>query len=66
MTGPVRFRDRIAVTLQDLGWTPDGRYIGRQNDSASVAYWYQALPTGRFREHPSPDELILLEEPHPQ
>ncbi len=45
---PIRFDSGLRVTLQDLGWRGGGRYLPRQDDFASVAYWYQALPTAPF------------------
>jgi hypothetical protein len=45
---PIRFNERIAVTLQPLGWRSFGRYLPLQDDIASVAYWYQKLPTASF------------------
>jgi D-arabinan exo alpha-(1,3)/(1,5)-arabinofuranosidase (non-reducing end) len=45
---PIRFQRRLRVTLQALGWRSEGRYLPLQCDLASVAYWYQQLPTGAF------------------
>ena len=45
---PVRFARRLAVTIQALGWRSHGRYLPLQDDIASVAYWYQTLPTAPF------------------
>jgi hypothetical protein len=46
---PVRFESDLRVTIQGLGWKPDPlRYLPLQDDIASVAYWYQTLPTGAF------------------
>jgi Protein of unknown function (DUF2961) len=42
----VAFGSGIKVTLQDLGWKRDGRYLLRSDDIASVAYWYSDDPTG--------------------
>lgn len=40
---PIRFRESLRVTVQALGWWPDGTYQPLQDDIASVAYWYQSL-----------------------
>ncbi|MEM9882002.1 MAG: glycoside hydrolase family 172 protein [Planctomycetota bacterium] len=57
---PVRFRERIKVTVQALGWKPGGRrYLQRRDDIASVAYWYQTLPSLPLGTLPSRDELEL-------
>ncbi|MDE0191496.1 MAG: DUF2961 domain-containing protein [Gammaproteobacteria bacterium] len=50
LTDPVRFRERLKVTVQSLGWRPDPdparrRYLPRRDDIASTAYWYQTLPS---------------------
>ena len=43
---PLRFHRNIRVTIQALGWGPDGTYRPLTDDIASVAYWYQASPSG--------------------
>lgn len=63
---PIRYRSDLRVTVQDLGWATNDRYIPRQDDIATVAYWYQSPPTRPFPPLPGADELMLLEEPHPQ
>jgi len=45
---PIRFERSVRVTLQALGWRSGGRYLPLQCDMASVAYWYQTLPTSPF------------------
>src|SRR5690606_31424396 len=45
---PVRFSADLSVTMQALGWRTepkDRRYLPLQDDIASVAYWYQTLPS---------------------
>ncbi len=55
---PVRFEKRLTVTLQDLGWAKNARaYLSRNDDFASVAFWYQALPTVPFS--PLPDRYEM-------
>lgn len=63
---PIRFERDLRVTVHNLGWTNDGRYLPRQDDIATVAYWYQTLPTTPFPPLPDADRLSLLTEPHPQ
>jgi len=47
--------------VQDLGWRRDKkRYLARQDDIASVAYWYQTLPTEPFPAFPSMDTLEII------
>ena len=54
---PVRFENDLRVTIQALGWQEDGRYLPLQDDIASVAYWYQTLPTAKFPVLPDKDYL---------
>jgi hypothetical protein len=44
ITDPIRFRERLRVTIQALGWRSNGRYLPLQDDIASTAFWYQAEP----------------------
>jgi hypothetical protein len=57
---PIRFERDLRVTIQALGWRADRRYLPLQDDIASVAYWYQALPTEPFPPLPSRDELEVI------
>jgi hypothetical protein len=57
---PVRFQRRLKVTIQALGWRNDKRYLPLQDDIASVACWYQALPTAPFPGLPDKDDLEII------
>ncbi|MFA9477931.1 glycoside hydrolase family 172 protein [Phycisphaerales bacterium AB-hyl4] len=57
---PIRFEQDIAVTVQALGWRSQQRYLALQDDIASVAYWYQQLPTAPFPELPARDMLEII------
>jgi len=57
---PIRFENDIRVTIQALGWRSGGRYLPLQDDIASVAYWYQTLPTAKFPELPDRDYLEVI------
>lgn len=57
---PIRFQQDLRVTIQALGWRSYGRYLPLQDDIASVAYWYQMLPTAPFPELPGRDELEVI------
>ncbi len=57
ITDPIRFDKDLKVTIQALGWRPDGRYLPLQDDIATVAYWYQSEPHTTFPKLPSRDEL---------
>jgi len=56
---PVRFEKDLKVTLQDLGWHADGRYLPLQDDIASVAFWYQVEPHNPFPKLPAKDQLEI-------
>ncbi len=57
ITDPIRFEKEIRVTIQALGWRSGGRYLPLQDDIASVAFWYQTLPTAPFPALPDKDAL---------
>lgn len=49
---PIRFKHDIKVTIQALGWYPNGKYQPLTDDIASVAYWYQTEPHAPFPPMP--------------
>ncbi len=57
---PIRFEQELRVTIQALGWRDGGRYLPLQDDIASVAYWYQTLPTTPFPALPDRDYLEII------
>jgi hypothetical protein len=60
ITDPVRFDKDLKVTIQALGWRENSRYLPLQDDIASVAFWYQTLPTAPFPELGSKDYLEVI------
>jgi hypothetical protein len=60
ITDPIRFQQDLSVTIQALGWRAGGRYLPLQDDIASVAYWYQTLPTAPFPDLPDKDALEII------
>ena len=60
ITDPIRFESDLRVTIQDLGWRADHRYLPQQSDIASVAYWYQTLPTSPLKPLGSVDALEII------
>ena len=64
ITDPIRFQEDLRVTIQALGWRTEERskrrYLPLQDDIASVAYWYQTLPTAAFPELPDRDYLEVV------
>ncbi|MBS1702054.1 MAG: DUF2961 domain-containing protein [Armatimonadetes bacterium] len=57
---PVRFEEDLRVTIQALGWRSGHRYLPLQDDIASVAFWYQTLPTAPFPKLPDKDYLEII------
>jgi len=60
ITDPVRFHQDLRVNIQALGWRKDRRYLPLQDDIASVAYWYQNLPSAPFPQLPGKDYLEII------
>src|SRR6478752_3572087 len=54
---PIRFERSLRVTIQDLGWRNNGRYLVQQSDISSTVFWYQTEPHQAFPKFPSRDEL---------
>ncbi len=59
---PIRFQQDLRVTIQALGWRThkDRQYLPLQDDIASVAFWYQTLPTAVFPTLPDRDYLEVI------
>jgi hypothetical protein len=57
---PIRFQRSLRVRVQALGWRSERRYLPLQCDIASVAYWYQTLPTAPFPALPDRDYLEVI------
>jgi hypothetical protein len=57
---PIRFQQDLRVTIQALGWRSGRRYLPLQDDIASVAFWYQTLPTAPFPALPDKDSLEVI------
>jgi hypothetical protein len=57
---PIRFESDLKVTIQALGWRVGGKYLPLRDDIASVAFWYQSLPTLTFPELPCKDDLVVV------
>jgi len=55
---PIRFDKDLKITVQSLGWGPDG-YLPLKDDLASVAYWYQIEPHNPFPKLPEKKNLII-------
>jgi len=55
---PIRFDKDLRITVQSLGWSPDG-YLPLKDDLASVAYWYQIEPHNPFPKLPPKEKLVI-------
>ncbi len=66
ITDPIRFESDLKVTIQALGWRTElgdfanRRYLPLQDDIASVAYWYQTLPSVPFEPLPDRDYCEVI------
>ena len=49
---PIRFRQDLKVTIQALGWWPNGKFQPLTDDIASTASWYQTEPHAAFPAMP--------------
>jgi hypothetical protein len=49
---PISFHKDLKVTIQDLGWWPNGKYQPLDDDFASTAFWYQKEPHAEFPKLP--------------
>ena len=54
---PIRFEKALKVTIQDLGWRSEHRYLQQKSDISSVTFWYQMEPHAPFPELPSKNDL---------
>ena len=57
---PIRFNNDLRITIQDLGWRHDGRYLAQKSDISSVVFWYQREPHALFPKMPSKDDLEIV------
>ena len=61
---PIRFQTDLRVTIQDLGWRAplqgQGRFLPRQDDIASTAFWYQTEPHAPFPPLPGLNDLEVI------
>lgn len=60
ITDPIYFNEDIRVTIHDLGWRSEGRYLPRQDDLSSVAFWYSDTLEDEYPTFPSRDELEII------
>lgn len=53
---PIRFEQRLKVTIQALGWWPGIKFQPLTDDIASIGYWYQTEPHVQFPQFPAIEE----------
>jgi len=49
---PIRFKQDLRVTIQALGWWPNGKFQPLTDEITSVGYWYQVEPHASFPKLP--------------
>ncbi len=47
---PIHFASDLSLTIQALGWWPNGKFQPLRDDIASTAFWYQREPHADFPE----------------
>lgn len=57
---PIYFKENLKVTIQALGWRSRDRYLPRQDDISSVAFWYQDSICKNFPKLPDFDGLEII------
>ena len=57
---PIYFTENIRVTIQALGWRSGGRYLARQDDISSVAYYYLDRINEKRSSLPDKDALEII------
>ena len=57
LVDPIRFDKDLRITIQDLGWRSENRYLPQQSDISSVVYWYQSEPHAPFPKLPAKNDL---------
>jgi hypothetical protein len=61
---PIRFQRDLRITIQDLGWRAklEGkeRFLPRQDDIATTAFWYQDEPHAPFTSLPGLNDLEVI------
>src|SRR5205814_1317707 len=53
---PIRFKKDLSVTIQALGWWPNGKFQPLTDQIDSVSYWYQREPHATFPKFPQRNE----------
>ena len=57
---PIRFKERLRVDIQALGWRSGGRYLPLQDDIASTAFYYLRQTSSPRPDLPGPDGLEVV------
>jgi hypothetical protein len=54
---PIRFRSKLRVDVQALGWRSGGRYLPLQDDIASTAFFYSTTTSTNRPDTPTADTM---------
>ena len=57
---PIRFKKSIRLTIQDLGWHKDRRFLQQHSEIGATTFWYQSEPHAKFPEFPSWRDIEVL------
>ena len=57
---PIYFNEDLKVTIQALGWRSESRYLPRQDDISSVAYWYSDTLDDEYPQLPDRNYLEII------
>jgi hypothetical protein len=57
---PIRFKERLKVSIQALGWRSGGRYLPLRDDVSSTSFWYQSEPHYPFPDMAHIDQLEVV------
>lgn len=57
---PIRFRSKLRVDVQALGWRSGGRYLPLQDDIASTVFFYSAVTSTSRPGTPTADSMEIL------
>jgi glycerophosphoryl diester phosphodiesterase len=55
---PIEWKREIRITIQQLGWAPDG-YVERQDDWSAAAFWYEPVPSAPLPPFPASEALRI-------
>ena len=60
ITDPICFEQDIRITVQDLGWRSETRYLQQKSDISSTAFWYETAPLTELAPLPCRNDLEII------